>query len=180
MQSILKYLPVVLAALTLSLLMSPPAQAHLMVAQHGTLNIVDDGAFMVLSLPVSAFEGIDDNNDGKVSMVELNNHRAAVVESVRNNVVLSANGENRPLQGITLSPVIPHAATHATTALSQLVVMGRFSLDNADNAFRLHVGLYGTQAAEQLLEITATRRSDDQRQVLELTPGTSAGLLFPT
>ena len=38
-----------------------PAQAHLMEAQQGTLNIIDDRAFMVLSLPISAFEDIDDN-----------------------------------------------------------------------------------------------------------------------
>jgi hypothetical protein len=55
------------------------AEAHLMVAQHGTLNVVDDGVFMVLSLPVSAFDGVDDDNDGKVSMLEFNNHRGAIV-----------------------------------------------------------------------------------------------------
>ena len=32
----------------------PAAQAHLVVSQRGTLNIVGDGAYMVLSLPVSA------------------------------------------------------------------------------------------------------------------------------
>ena len=52
----------------LSLVMTTlPAQlvfAHLMVAQHGTLNIVDDSVFMVLSLPVSAFEGLDDDPAG--------------------------------------------------------------------------------------------------------------------
>jgi hypothetical protein len=55
--------------------MGPLAHAHLMVAQHGTLNIVDDGVFMVLSLPISAFNGVDEDSNGKISMLEFNNHR---------------------------------------------------------------------------------------------------------
>lgn len=43
------------------------AHAYLMVAQRGTLNLVGDGGFMVLSLPISAFTGIDDNADGQLS-----------------------------------------------------------------------------------------------------------------
>ena len=37
----------------------------------GTLNIVDGGAFMVLSLPVSACSGIDDDGDALLSPTEL-------------------------------------------------------------------------------------------------------------
>jgi len=33
------------------------AQAHFMKAEHGTLNIKDDGVYMVLSLPASVFNG---------------------------------------------------------------------------------------------------------------------------
>ena len=45
-----------------SILFSSHLYAHVMVAQHGTLNVVDNDVFMVLSLPVSAFEGVDDEN----------------------------------------------------------------------------------------------------------------------
>ena len=39
--------------LTLLLLLTlGPAQAHLMVAQRGTLNLVGDGAFVVMAVPV--------------------------------------------------------------------------------------------------------------------------------
>jgi hypothetical protein len=61
-----RYLAITLLSLTLNLIMGPVAHAHLMVAQHGTLNIVDDGVFMVLSLPISAFDGIDDDKDGNL------------------------------------------------------------------------------------------------------------------
>ncbi len=177
MRSIYKYLSVPLLALTLSLSMFPSAHAHLMVAQHGTLNIVDDGAFMVLSLPISAFEGVDDDSDGKVSMLEFNHHRAAIVEFVRQNVTLNDKQGSRPLQGIMLSPVVPHDAPKAS--ISQLTVMGRFTLVDPDSALRFHTGLYGKRAAEQALEITATRRSVNQKHVFELTPKASEVVLFP-
>jgi hypothetical protein len=175
MRSIYKNVSVTLLILILTVPMSPSVQAHLMVAQHGTLNIVDDDAFMVLSLPISAFEGVDDDSDGKVSMVEFNNHRTAIVESVGQNVTLSDKEGNLSLQGIMLSPVMPHDAPGEP--VSQLIVMGRFSLAGAAGALRFQNGLFGEQATEQLLKITVTRKSDSQEHVFELTPATPAGVL---
>lgn len=179
MNARLKRMYVAFSALAVCL-MSPSTQAHLMVAQHGTLNIVGHDVFMVLSLPISAFDGIDDDNNGEVSMIELNRHRAVIVESVRRNVVLSdANGE-RPLHGLTLSPVLSdHTAHHAPLeAMSKLVVMGRFALDKSDHSLRFEVGLYGAHATEHSLEVTAIRRADKQRQTFELTPAKPAGVIF--
>jgi hypothetical protein len=56
-------------ALALLLCASTPAAAHLMVAQKGTLNLQGDGAFLVLSLPVSAFA--DTSEPQVVQQVEL-------------------------------------------------------------------------------------------------------------
>ncbi len=45
------------AAAAMLLMLAAPlnASAHLMVEQRGTINIVDDSAFMVVSVPVAAF-----------------------------------------------------------------------------------------------------------------------------
>ncbi len=65
-----------LSMTTLGLLIMPNlANAHLMVAEHGTLNFVDNNVFIVLSIPMSAFKGVDENKDGKVSIVEFNAHK---------------------------------------------------------------------------------------------------------
>jgi hypothetical protein len=176
MQSTYKYVPGTMLILILIVLMSATAQAHLMVAQHGTLNFVDDGAFMVLSLPMSAFEGIDDDSDGKVSMIEFNSHRAAIVESVGHNVTLSDKEGNLLLEGIMLSPVVPHDAQDES--ISHLTVMGRFALAGASGALRFQVDLFGKQPTEQRLKITATRTLDNHQHVFELTPATSADMLF--
>lgn len=176
MRAISKYSFVTFIALTLALSMSPQVQAHLMVAQHGTLNIVGDGVFMVLSLPISAFEDVDDDKDGNISLIEFNHHRGAIVDSIRQNVTLSDAKKVLALEGIVLSPVVPHDARAAS--ISQLAVMGRFTLKDTANALRFNVGLYGREAAGQSLEITATRKRDNQKAVFELTPTASAAIIF--
>ena len=62
---------------------------------------------------------------------------------------------------------------------SQLTVIGRFTLNDPDSALRFHIGLYGRQAAEQSLEITATRKRDNQKTVFELTSTAPASVIFP-
>jgi hypothetical protein len=171
-----RYLSATLFSWALSMAVWQPAHAHLMVAQHGTLNVVDDGVFMVLSLPISAFDGVDDDSNGKISMVEFNNHRRVIVESVRQHVTLSDKQGKVPLQGIMLSPVALHDSNGES--LSQITVMGRFTVNNSINDLRFHIGLYGRQATEQLLEITATQAIDRGKSVFELTPGTPASEIF--
>ena len=61
-----------------ALLSMAPAQAHLMAAQKGSLNLVGDAAFLALSVPVSALQGVDDDGDGALSQAELATHADAV------------------------------------------------------------------------------------------------------
>ena len=157
---------------------SSAAIAHLMVAQHGTVNIVDDGAFMVLSVPVSAFYALDTDGDGVVTMIEFNDHRAQIVESIRHNVVLSDDHGNLVLEGIMLSPDTDHDETNSQTG-GQITVMGRFALVDPSAALSLFVGLYGAKDAEQNMQITGTRPAESAAYVLVLTPQASGGELFP-
>jgi hypothetical protein len=176
MKSINRHAFSILLSLMLTALMTSSAQAHLMVAQHGTLNFVDEGAFMVLSLPMSAFEDIDDDGDGKVSMIEFNNHRAGIVEAIGQSVTLGDEKGNLSLQDIMLSPVVAHDASD--NSIEQLTILGRFALAGAKAALRFQVDLFGKQSTEQLLKITATRQSDKRELVFELTPVKPAGMLF--
>ncbi len=88
---------VLTAYVLLGLAALPAAQAHLMVAQRGTLNIVGDGGFMVLSLPVSAFSGVDDDGDGKLSMAEFSTHRSNIISAVTRDVQMLDEQGPRPL-----------------------------------------------------------------------------------
>lgn len=153
-----------LASLVLSAVIVPHASAHLMVAQHGTLNFKGDGVFMVLSLPVSAFENIDDDGDGKMSFDEFSKYRPAIVKAVNEKVKLTDKNGARPLQGLMLKPVVSHYVSHymPKAPSKQLVIMGRFALAGTGpesvNELEFHVGLFGKQDDEKSFEIMATRQ----------------------
>ena len=168
--------------------LAPHASAHLMVAQHGTLNFKDDGAFMVLSLPVSAFEnsddGFDDDKDGKMSAKEFIKYKPDIVAAINNKVKLSDKEGSKPLQGLLISPVVAHGTPKA--ASEQLVIMGRFALDKTntkDNKeLTFHVGLFGQHSTEKTLTITATRKPNTSTKAVKhkivLTPQHPENQLF--
>ncbi len=164
--------------LALLLGLASTAQAHLMVAQHGTLNLVGTGAFLVLSLPVSAFEGVDDDGDGRLSFAELKAHRAAIEAAVVKRVRLADAHGVLPLQGVMLSLSPPDDAPAAPA--SQLVVMGRYALpgDAARvSALQWAMPLFGRHADEQRLVLNVTRGAE--QQALLLQPGQAAVRLLP-
>jgi hypothetical protein len=150
----------------LALLGTPAAQAHLMVAQQGTLNLVGDGAYLVLSLPVAAFQGFDDDGDGRLSARELQAHLPALQAQVRQRVqLLDAHGA-LPLEGLMLS-LSPEDDAPGAPAV-QLVVLGRFALADRLAPASLRVQAYGSAPAERELRVQVTRMG--RSETLRLTP----------
>jgi hypothetical protein len=163
----------VLAGLALcgALLATAPAQAHLMAAQKGTLNLVGDAAFLVLSVPVSALKGVDDDGDGALSVAELRAHTDAIRSQVQAGVQLHDVAGPLPLQLVMLDVAPPENTPQA--AARHLAVMGRFQLrapavapDATQPAARsplsLTFTLFGTAAGEQQQDLTITRQPDTQ------------------
>lgn len=168
--------------LLLSVMVAPLANAHLMVAQHGTLNFLNDDVFMVLSVPMSAFKGIDTNGDGKVTMIEFNHHREAISKTVKDNVRLTDNKSVLELKGLMLSPVVHHHGT--TQAITQLALMGKFKLTTnmkktpVLSQLTFQVNLFGSSKKETKLEITATNKVGNQKHTFELTPTLNIARVF--
>ncbi len=150
--------------------------AHLMVEQHGTVNFANGGAFLVLSVPVSAFDGVDDDGDGALSAKELSRHTAEVEQQLHDGVqLLDESGEPLPLQGLLMSLTPPD---HAPTApASQLIALGRFPVDDAMSSLGLRVALQGEAPEEQHFSITATR--DGQSHEMVFTPDREFHTVFP-
>jgi hypothetical protein len=166
-----------LSFLFLSLGFITQSHAHMMIAQHGTINVLENGAYMVLSLPISAFDNVDDDKDGKLSMDEFNRHGGTINESILKNITLMDKTTPRSLLDIRLSPVTPHDSPKA--GASQLVVMGKFELDDMKNTLQFQVNLYAKDLDDQTLTITASRNSDDQKHIFILTPKQPVKTLFP-
>lgn len=164
-----------------------PAQAHLMAAQKGTLNIVGNAAFLMLSVPVTAFKGVDDDGDGALSRAEL----ALGVETIRAQVTagvqLLGPGGALPLQLMMLDTA-PAEQTPDAPA-SHLVVLGRFQGDATggasdsssrfvSNGLSLRFALFGTQPGEQMQDVTISRQNESQW--LRFTPEQSEKVLLPS
>ena len=157
--------------LYISFLMPFSAYAHLMVAQHGTLNFMDDSAYMVLSLPASAFSNADENKDGRLSITEFSDHRESIVDVVLNNVSLGNKNNLFTLHNLMVSPVTPHGAP--ADPADQIIAMGRFSVSGDTKTLYFSVDLFGVQQEKKLLEITAKRKKSNDEHTFELSPEVS-------
>jgi hypothetical protein len=162
--------------LMLNIVISAHSHAHIMVAQHGTLNFVNGAAYMVLSLPVTAFKGSDDNNDGKLSKAEFDRHQANIALIVKDKVVMSDSGGKLDLKGLILSPVSSHEA--AKEGASQIIVMGKFTVNNNDSSLHYQLGLFGRTAPEQKIEITVSHKLKGLKHVMVFTPKNTAIAVF--
>jgi hypothetical protein len=164
------------------------AQGHLIVDQKGTLNFVDDGAFLVISLPVTAFEGSDDDGDGRLSFAEMARHTAAIQRQIRDRIRLSDASGAKPLEELLLNLSVPDDAPSAPA--THLVAMGRFALGSSAGqikqgpfeathfeASRFEASLFGRTEAEQTLTVTLKR--GQQTQLLLLSPEHPSGRVFP-
>lgn len=140
------------------------AQAHMMVSQQGTLNLLGDGAFMVMSLPVSAFVGVDDDGDGKLSAAELRTHQANIIATIHRGLSLRDAEGVRPLQGLMVNLASPDETPDAPS--EQLVALGRFALTEPGQRLQLRFDLFGTEQSEQSFQIKVLRGGESQWLVL--------------
>ena len=146
------------------------AQAHLMVAQHGTINVEGQRVYLVLAVPVSVFADTDDDGDGRMSEAELLRHHGRIERRVLAGLQLDDGSQQIvPTQALlSLSPPddpLPHgehgahAAPSASLPPSQhLVVLAVALFDHApQRQLSLKTDLFGRRSDEQVLHITATR-----------------------
>jgi hypothetical protein len=151
-------------------------RAHLMVEQHGTINFANGGAFLVLSIPVSAFDGVDDDGDSALSARELGQHTAEVEQQLYDSVqLLDGTGEPLPLQGLLMSLVPPDHSPSAPAR--QLLAFGRFPVTAAMTSLGLRIALQGENPEEKNISITATRDGSSQEMVF--TPDRQYHSIFP-
>ena len=79
--------------------------AHLIDDNSGTLNITDDGAYLVISLPIEFFKAV---NEDWLSIQAINNDRNEIFEIVKRNITLSNANQKFRLSGLMLSIEAAH------------------------------------------------------------------------
>ena len=147
-----------------------PAHAHLMLAQKGTINFVEEAAFMVVSVPVSAFRGIDDDDDGQLSRVELDNHQLEIRTQFISKVKLLSDEKSVPLQ-LLLVDISPSDNSKVAIA-NQIIVLGRFDIHsklidsdqmkNQSEKLKFEYSLFGIGSDERQQDFTMTRNKESQ------------------
>lgn len=140
------------------------------------VNIVDDGIFIVISLPVSAFKNTDNDNDDKLSAEEFILHCSIIARTVHEKIILSDTKGKVTLQEMILAPVTSHHYPQAQA--SQLIVMGRYTIVSPNSELQYKVDLFGTMPSEKTIEITVTNKQHNNKQVIKLSPKKTTPSLF--
>jgi hydrogenase/urease accessory protein HupE len=153
-QRFLGFSMAVFAVVALALL-PRTAAAHLLPPQNATIHAVGNKVYAVVSVPVSALSGVDDDGDGKLSATELRRHQADIDQQFIRRFQLSTSNEmGRPLNSWVLSPQTGGGPLAPMTYVVVLEAM-QFSRPVGDLALR--TDLFGTGDGEAKLAIRATR-----------------------
>jgi hydrogenase/urease accessory protein HupE len=153
----------------LMLLSTSLAIAHLMPAQQGTINLVDNAAFVVLSLPVSGLKkfdaSIDANHDGHLSVTELQNHREKIEQYVKQGFRLVDGDDDGMVDFIQVSTEsdvvdegnnIDAVARVAAPGSAHFLVLLKISYQRVPKALRLQADLFGSVDKEKQFSIKAS------------------------
>ncbi|WP_338365561.1 hypothetical protein [uncultured Pseudoalteromonas sp.] len=158
-----------------NIVIAPVAYAHLMVAQHGTLNIVDNHAFIVLSLPISAFNNLDDDLNKKVSIDEFNLHKKQIRNSIMRGVYLNDNLYKFSLEGLLLNPEVSHDDANN---IDHITITGRYTVPVITKQLKLNVRLFSHNTDLNKYHISATHTQQKMTHQFSLTPRTPFSIVF--
>lgn len=167
-------------ALTLWMLTTiSAAYAHLMPAQQGSINLLDNAAFVVLSLPVSGLkkfdENIDANHDGRLSEGELQLRRANIEQYVKQRFRLFEGADAGTVDFIQISTEQDEQDELANTkaqifpivrGATHVLVLMKISFKTAPKALRIEFDLFGALENEKQVAIKATRGKEVEAIIL--------------
>ncbi len=171
-----------LSTLVLGLLSLPfSLYAHMMVEQHGTLNIVDDKVYIVLSIPMGAFYDADSNKGGIISMLEFTNSRKKLSKKIKNKVVLSNGKSTFSIDGLLLSPEASHTSealhTKKEKNIEYVTITGRYTITGPLNDIKLNMDLFGISKKHRIIEITSINKKQNEKYTFTLTPQNNSALI---
>ncbi len=144
-----------LIVLTAFTLLPRSVAAHLLPPQNATLHAVGDKVYAVVSVPVSALSGVDDDGDGKLSAAELRRHQSDINRQFKQRFQLSmANETGNSLNSWVLSP---QTGGGVPVPVSYVVVLEAVQFSRSVDQLALRTDLFGTGDGEASLSIRATR-----------------------
>ncbi len=156
-----------------ALLISAAASAHLMPAQQGTLNLVGESVFEVVALPVSAFVGVDDDGDGRMSDAEVSAHEEQLTKEISRGYRLFDGDEAGTLALVLVRAEHDERSDDSTAGSTTVIAMLKTRFAAPPLQLRLETTLFGDG---RQLTIKATRGAETEAAVL--TPTRTAHAFF--
>jgi hydrogenase/urease accessory protein HupE len=153
------------------MLLTKAAYCHLMPEKTGTIHLVGNAAFVVVSIPVSAFHGITTEPDGTLTAADLRLSLAAMQQQFNRHFQIRderAGGE--PVLTMILLP-----QNGAPT--NYVVVMHRVNFAAEPRNLSLFSDFFTGNTADKMLTLKVSR--GQEVQMLVLTRGSSSFLLLP-
>lgn len=161
--------------LFLSLVFTWSAQAHLMGRGHGTLNVVKNKAYIVMSVSVSVFaqSGAGEAvSDGVLTAGELKTHNEALREAIRAGLTVQHGQTPVTFSSILLN--LPKGAHHAAGRSGELMAMIVAPLDQEAGIkvpIEVKNTLWGATEKHLKFKATVTEAGKTVRsELFELTP----------
>ena len=154
-------------------------RADLLPAQNATLTLVDASVYLVVSTPVTALTGVDDNQDGLLTTTEIETHNSAIAQQFQKRFLLTEDGK----AGTTnLTMVRDPGSSALPGGFSYVVVLQQISFPTPPKRLQLTTDLFGTNKGEDKLTLQATmgKASDPNSRsaVVILEPGNNSQRLF--
>jgi hypothetical protein len=142
----------------LGLIWAVGAQAHLLPKQNATINLIDSSAFLVVSVPVSAVPGADQDGNGLVTLAEIDAARPAIVAAFGKGLKLESDaGFGKQI----FAWVMPPQEEDPAQGSDYVVVLSRYDFAQKPSQLELEYHLFGSNPGERRQTIKATHKSAD-------------------
>lgn len=148
------------------------AAAHLMPQERGTVNIVGNTAYSVVSVPVQAISFADDNKDGQIDTLELQRHNAGLQSAFAQGYSLSEDGNIGTVDLVYV--LLPSEAEIDGDRSRYLVFMHQQHFDRPPVRLKLTSTLFSDEGS---ITLTATR--GNEVSMVALSAARPHTLLFP-
>jgi hydrogenase/urease accessory protein HupE len=142
------------------------AAAHMMPAQQGTLNVLDNAVYAVLSLPVGSLRAVDDDGDGRLSSSEIARHYGEIRDAVTRGIRVSDGGRFGRIDFLQVAADPDERDSGSSAGSTHFLVLAKFGFDRAPVALRLETTMWGTTAEDRQFTIKATRGATTEAAVL--------------
>ncbi len=159
----------------LTTLAATQVQAHLMPERRGSANIVGQRVFLAVSLPTTAFRGVDDDQDGRLSPAELSRHSVDIRDQVLAGLTLE-DTEQTPIGSVTWV-VSPLSGAQANDPTHYIVALQAIAFPEPPKHLTFNLTLFGDKATDQQVTLTVTRGKISD--VVSLRPGRPQAALLP-